>query len=1417
MIRHGESTWNKENRFCGWYDAGLSPKGMEEAKCGGAALKQAGFKFDAAHTSVLQRAQTTLKTILDEIDQPNLPVQKTWRLNERHYGGLTGLDKAETAAKHGEAQVQIWRRSFDTPPPPMEEGHPYYDSINKDARYKNEPTPEQFPKYESLKLTIERTLPYWNNVIVPQIKAGKNILIAAHGNSLRGVVKHLDNISDEDIMALNLPTGIPFVYELDENMKPVVSMQFLGDAETVAKAIASVAAQGKAKPKEEKKDSNFISTMVSHTVTPSSTFVQPTLDSTSVRALMERKFCPTPTVQTPPIKTAKGMEGWSANYAKWESDYATKNSVNFGKATKIGINGFGRIGRLVLRAAIQKGAQVVAINDPFIELDYMVYMFKHDSTHFGFHRSGIEVSKTSCGKLKVNDMCISVFSERDPKNIPWGSVNAETVIESTGVFTTTAAASAHLNGGAKKVVISAPSADAPMFVMGVNQNKYNPSMKVVSNASCTTNCLAPLAKVINDNFKIEEGLMTTVHAITATQKTVDGPSGKDWRGGRGAGQNIIPASTGAAKAVGKVIPELNGKLTGMAFRVPTPDVSVVDLTVKLAKPAKYADICQAIKKASEGPMKGILGYSEEALVSTDMTGDARSSIFDAKAGIQLSDTFVKLVSWYDNEFGYSCRVIDLIAYMQSVDKECNSRFSGVSMAPPIEVFQLSRDFQADTNPKKVSLGVGAYRTDEGKPWILPVVKKAEQLLAQQITDEKINHEYLPVLGSETFTTAATNMLLGHNSPAVTEARCFGVQALSGTGALRNGAEFLQRILGSDTCYYSTPTWGNHGLIFRNANFKNIKQYRYWNPVTRSLDFAGLLEDLEEAPENAVIILHACAHNPTGVDLTKDQWKQVADLMERKNLFPFFDCAYQGFASGCLDTDAWAVRYFVERGFELFCSQSFSKNFGLYNERAGNLTIVVRDASSIPAFKSQMTLIIRAMYSNPPAHGCRIVDTVLQDPALFQEWKDCIKIMANRIINMRKGLRERLEKLKTPGTWNHITEQIGMFSYTGLSVEQSTFLTQEKHIYLLKSGRISMCGVTPGNIDYVAESIHEAVTKIKSAAPVALPKPGAMKPAKTVLITGAAGQIAYSLIYQIASGYVFGNDQPVNLHLLDIAPAMGVLNGVVMEINDCAMELVKRVVATDDVAVAFKDVDAAFLVGAMPRREGMERKDLLAANVKIFKVQGQALDKYSNKNVKVLVVGNPANTNAFICSHYAPTIPKENFSAMTRLDQNRATAQVAIKLGVKIDDVKNVIIWGNHSSTQFPDATKAVVKGQGAGKLLDNTWLQNEFVPTVQKRGAAVIAARKLSSAMSAAKAACDHMKDWFQGTPAGTWASMGVFSDGSYDTPKGVMFSFPVTISNGKWEIVKNLANDAFAVKMLAATGKELQEEREEAIVVCNA
>jgi len=329
---------------------------------------------------------------------------------------------------------------------------------------------------------------------------------------------------------------------------------------------------------------------------------------------------------------------------------------------KIGINGFGRIGRLVLRAAIDKGATVVAINDPFIPLDYMVYMFKYDSTHGKFKGEVKEDGKF----LYVNGNKITVFNERDPANINWAGAGAEYIVESTGVFTTTDKALAHTKGGAKKVIISAPSADAPMFVMGVNHEKYDKSLQVVSNASCTTNCLAPLAKVINDKYGILEGLMTTVHATTATQKTVDGPSGKDWRGGRGAAQNIIPSATGAAKAVGKVIPELK-KLTGMAFRVPTPDVSVVDLTVRIQKEATYEDICKTIKEASEGSFKGVLGYTDEDVVSTDFIGDVRSSIFDAKAGIQLSKTFVKLVSWYDNEMGYSNRVIDLIAHMQKVD------------------------------------------------------------------------------------------------------------------------------------------------------------------------------------------------------------------------------------------------------------------------------------------------------------------------------------------------------------------------------------------------------------------------------------------------------------------------------------------------------------------------------------------------------------------------------------------------------------------------------------------------------------------------------------------------------------------------------------------------------------------------------
>jgi len=330
---------------------------------------------------------------------------------------------------------------------------------------------------------------------------------------------------------------------------------------------------------------------------------------------------------------------------------------------KIGINGFGRIGRLVFRCALEQGVQVVGVNDPFIPADYMVYMFKYDSTHGKFKG---EVSAKD-GKLIVNGQEIAVFTEKDPTNIPWGKLGVEYVVESTGVFTTVEKCQPHIKAGAKKVVITAPSADAPMFVMGVNEDKYTGNETVISNASCTTNCLAPLAKVIHEKFGIVEALMTTVHSYTATQKTVDGPSSKDWRGGRGAAQNIIPSSTGAAKAVGKVIPDLNGKLTGMAFRVPTPNVSVVDLTARLNKGAKYEEICAAIKEASNGPLKGILGYTDEEVVSTDFVGDTHSSIFDAKAGISLNDNFVKLVSWYDNEYGYSNRVVDLIKYIAKKD------------------------------------------------------------------------------------------------------------------------------------------------------------------------------------------------------------------------------------------------------------------------------------------------------------------------------------------------------------------------------------------------------------------------------------------------------------------------------------------------------------------------------------------------------------------------------------------------------------------------------------------------------------------------------------------------------------------------------------------------------------------------------
>ena len=331
---------------------------------------------------------------------------------------------------------------------------------------------------------------------------------------------------------------------------------------------------------------------------------------------------------------------------------------------KVGINGFGRIGRFVFRAAQKRSdIEIVGIND-LLDAEYMAYMLKYDTMHGRFDGT-VEVKD---GNLVVNGKTIRVTAEKNPADLKWSAIGAEYVVESTGLFLTKEKAQGHIDAGAKYVVMSAPSKDdTPMFVCGVNTDKYAKGTQFVSNASCTTNCLAPLAKVLHDNFGITDGLMTTVHATTATQKTVDGPSAKDWRGGRAAAGNIIPSSTGAAKAVGKVIPELNGKLTGMSFRVPTLDVSVVDLTVNLAKPATYAEICEAIKKASEGELKGILGYTDEDVVSSDFLGDTRTSIFDAKAGIALTDTFVKLVSWYDNEIGYSNKVLDLVAHMAKVN------------------------------------------------------------------------------------------------------------------------------------------------------------------------------------------------------------------------------------------------------------------------------------------------------------------------------------------------------------------------------------------------------------------------------------------------------------------------------------------------------------------------------------------------------------------------------------------------------------------------------------------------------------------------------------------------------------------------------------------------------------------------------
>ncbi|XP_015379463.1 PREDICTED: aspartate aminotransferase, cytoplasmic [Diuraphis noxia] len=402
-----------------------------------------------------------------------------------------------------------------------------------------------------------------------------------------------------------------------------------------------------------------------------------------------------------------------------------------------------------------------------------------------------------------------------------------------------------------------------------------------------------------------------------------------------------------------------------------------------------------------------------------------------------------------------------------------SIFSDVEEAKPIEVFDLVRKFNEDEYPSKVNLTIGAYRTDEGKPYYIPVVKKAES----EVLEGTMNHEYLPILGLEPFTKAASQLLLGDITQRQEEGTIFGVQSISGSGALRVGAEFLVKHLKCTTFYYSIPTWENHHLIFMTSGFKDAKTYRYWNEESRSLDFDGFCEDLSNAPENAVIILHGCAHNPTGLDPTEDQWKKIAEIIKEHKLIPFFDNAYQGFASGDLEKDAWSVRYFLSQGFEFLCSQSFAKNYGLYNERAGNLTFVLNSGENVKAVKSQVTMIVRGMYSNPPNHGARTVSTILNNDVFKNEWKYTLKLMTDRIKAMRKALRENLEKLGTVGTWNHITDQTGMFSYTGLSASHVEYLRHKYHIYMLGSGRINICGLNTNNISYVAEAINDALLNV----------------------------------------------------------------------------------------------------------------------------------------------------------------------------------------------------------------------------------------------------------------------------------------------------------------------------------------------------
>jgi len=401
----------------------------------------------------------------------------------------------------------------------------------------------------------------------------------------------------------------------------------------------------------------------------------------------------------------------------------------------------------------------------------------------------------------------------------------------------------------------------------------------------------------------------------------------------------------------------------------------------------------------------------------------------------------------------------------------------VPQAPEDPLFGLMAAFRRDEDPNKVDLGIGAYRDDNAKPWILPVVKKADDRLRD---DPNLNHEYLPIAGLAEFTTASQKLVLGGDSPAIKEKRVTSLQTISGTGAVHLGALFLAKFYKTQsqrTAYFSDPTWANHFQIFSNVGLE-YKTYPYFSKKTKGLDFDSMIGALQDATEGSIIVLHACAHNPTGVDATQEQWKKIAEVIKSKKHFPFFDTAYQGFASGDLATDGWAIRYFVEQGFELCIAQSYAKNFGLYGERAGCFHFVTSPSSdaesTIKRIASQLAILQRSEISNPPAYGARIASTVLNDPQLFAEWEDNLRTMSGRIKEMRKALRSKLEDMGTPGTWNHITEQIGMFSFTGLTEQQVLKIREDSHVYMTKNGRISMAGLNTHNVDYFAKAVDKVV-------------------------------------------------------------------------------------------------------------------------------------------------------------------------------------------------------------------------------------------------------------------------------------------------------------------------------------------------------